>query len=339
MLCIACNAVEVESVSTSVPSFVTATLPATNAPQPTVTALPPSPVPTNSPVQGTTTTQVNVRSQTNTASESLGVIPAFSPIQIIGKESSGNWYKVIFEIEVGWVRAEFVQVDTSVEIQTVWIESDSPTGRSGVVISGINVRNGAGTQFESIGVLTPKDVVVITGKDTNNAWVQIKFVGEVGWVSTEFLQIENINEIPIVGVPPTQNVEITPIVEATTSSPFQIAQSDNDSIQVPLFNLVLEDTTFQITGDVSSPNGDTEDWIQISSIQDKIFIEISCTTNELQLELRQAENVLEQFTNICGKSLLFNVSVNQNYALQIFQANSNEPQYTKYLLKIKGSDY
>ncbi|MBL8092486.1 MAG: SH3 domain-containing protein, partial [Anaerolineales bacterium] len=126
IFCISCGSVDVAPLSTSTPNFVTATLPPTSAPLPTQTLPPPSPIPTNQPIEGRTTTQINVRVETTTASASLGVVPAFSTIQIIGKESSGNWYQVIYENGIGWVRAEFVQVDASAEIQVVGIESGVP---------------------------------------------------------------------------------------------------------------------------------------------------------------------------------------------------------------------
>jgi uncharacterized protein YraI len=329
---------QIESVSTNTPNFITATLPPTFVQLSTQTSIPlsapTSVVPTNQPVEGTTTTEVNVRAETNTASQSLGVIAAFSKIQIIGKESSGNWFKVIYNESVGWVRAEFVQVDSSVEVSVVEIESGSRSGRSGVVISGINVRSGAGISYESIGVLTPKDVVSIIAKDASGAWMQIIFGNDAGWVAAEFLQIENVESIPVV-----EATQSTPVASETQVIASQVAASDGDSIELPLLKTTLEENrALQITGEVSAPQGDNEDWVEFSSAAEKIVIEISCSDNSLQLELWQVGSILEQFATPCNQLFLLNVSVNESYTLRVFQPITNENKYTNYRLNVKVFD-
>jgi uncharacterized protein YraI/uncharacterized protein YuzE len=337
VFCVSCGSVEVAPPPTNTPSFVTATLPATSAPQATQTPLPPTPIPTNAPVQGTTTTQVNVRAETNTASETLGVIPAFAPIQIIGKESTGNWFQIIYENKVGWVRAEFVQVDASVEIQVVGLESGQPVERSGVVTSGINVRSGAGTQFESIGVLTQNDVVLVIGKSESGAWMQIRFIGETGWVASEFLQIENIEDVPVMNV--IEDTPVAPVINETPSVLNKIALQDNDSLQAPLAKIVLtENKIFQITGDVSSPQGDVEDWVEFSSVASDILIELICNGNNLSIEVWKAGNAIESFSSPCSNKTLLNLSPNESYTLRIFQASTTENNYTNYRLSIRAVD-
>lgn len=337
VFCVSCGSVELAPISTSTPSFVTATLPPTFAPLPSQTLLPPSPEPTNIPIQGTTTTQVNVRAETNTASTSLGVIPAFSTIQIIGKESSGNWFQIIYTDSKGWVRAEFVQVDASAEIQIVGIESGNPVGRSAVVKSGINVRSGAGTEYDSIGVLTQNDVVWVTGKSDSGAWMQIHFANETGWVATEFLQIENAEEIPVVGV--VKNTEVAPVIIETPIVLVQVALPDNDSLQAPLVKTdFTENKILQITGDVSAPQGDVEDWIEFSAFTSNIVIETLCSSPNLQVELWYAGNLTETFLMPCESKLFLSVLANESYTLRIFQPLTNENTYTRYVLKMKVAD-
>ena len=334
ILCAGCGSVEIESSTTSTPNFVTATLPATSAPQPTQTLLPPSLMPTNQPIEATTTTQVNVRAETNTASESFGVIAAFSKIQVLGQESSGNWFKIIYLESVGWARAEFVQVDSSVEIPVVEIESGNESVRSAVVISGINVRSGPGTEHDSIGVLTQKDVVVVTGKDSSGAWMQINFAGDTGWVASEFLQIQNIEEIPVIGV--AENTQVAPVINETPIVLAQIALQDNDSLQSPLAKTSFTaNEIFQVTGDVSSPQGDFEDWVEFSAFTADVLIETSCSNNSLQIEVWQAGNSLEHFQSPCNSKTFLNLLPNESYTLRIFQPVTNEASYTSYTLKIK----
>lgn len=339
LFCIGCGSIELSPPATNTPSFVTATLPPTSAPQATPTSPPslPTPISTNLPVQGTTTSQINVRVETNTASESLGVIPAFTSIQILGKESTGNWMKVLYENSVGWVRAEFVQVDISIEVPVVSLEATQTLARNGVVTSGINVRSGAGTQFESIGVLTQNDVVLVIGKSESGAWLQIQFIGKTGWVAAEFLQIEEIEEVPVVDA--IEDTPAAPLIPETPIVANKIAFQDNDMMQAPLAQVLLtKNKILQITGDVSFPQGDLEDWVEFSSTTSNLLIELTCDGNSLNMEVWQANQVTESFSSPCNNKTLLSPSPNESYTLRIFQASTMENQYTSYKLSIKVVD-
>ncbi|MFN3491947.1 MAG: SH3 domain-containing protein, partial [Anaerolineales bacterium] len=243
-------------------------------------------------------------------------------------------YEIIYENGTGWVRAEFVQVDVSAEIQVVGLQSTRPVERSAVVKSGINVRSGAGTQFESIGILTQNDVVPIIGKSENASWIQIEFIGKTGWAASEFLQIENIEEIPVVGV--VENTPASPTINAAPLVLNTIALQDNDSIQSPLVKINLEENKIlQITGDISSPQGDIEDWVEFSAAASKVLIETDCAGTNLQIEIWQAGNAIESFSSPCNNKTFLNLLPNESYTVRIFQTAVNESAYTSYTLKMK----
>ena len=155
--CAGCDVnISSENAFTATPDFVTATLPPTLTPPATqISILPTSTLsiagePTISPIEGTTTTQVNVRAETSTASETLGLIGQFAKVQIIGKDASGSWYQIIYADSGtghGWVRAEYVQVNAPAEIPLVENVAGNGSGVSGLVIQKINVRNGPGTDL------------------------------------------------------------------------------------------------------------------------------------------------------------------------------------------------
>ena len=219
LLCTGCGS-EI-TVGTATPDFFTATLPPTVTQQ--ATQSPTLPVQqANSteepiqPVEGMTTTQVNVRAEPSAASTSLGVIGIFIKVQVIGRDASGSWYQVLYaesETGKGWVRAEYVQVNAGDEIRLV--ETASGSGRiSGMVIQKVNVRSGPGTEYELLGTLNPNDLVFIIGRDAGNKWIQIEFAGAPdgkGWVTAEFLQVADIESVPQIGAveeTPTPMVEI-----------------------------------------------------------------------------------------------------------------------------------
>lgn len=340
LLCAGCN-VTSATPAPSLPEFVTATLPVTAVLTATQTPLPPSPAPTISPIAGTTTSELNVRADTSTASESLGAIPAFSPVQIIGKDVSGFWLRIIFNDGAGWVRADFVQVtDASAEIPVWNDETGVGSAGRGVVLRGVNVRNGPGRDFETLGLLNQNDVVSILEKDASGAWMKIVYPiapEGTGWVAAEFLQIENAEAIPTLAATivttATQAVE-TPV----TSGSAQTTVLDGDSADTPLVNFMLSPASTrsaQFQGEVSTLAGDSEDWIAFSAQSDDVVIQVSCETGSIKVELFPAGGTSSMFEMICGHTRMIRITADQAYVLKISTAADEEAVPTKYKIKIK----
>ena len=352
LVCTGCSGkIKGHSGFTATPDFFTATLPPTLTPQPTQvpqTLSESTPVPsavkdTNlPPVEGMTTTQINVRAATSTASQSLGMIGQFVKVQVIGKDSSGSWYQVMYAESgagKGWVRAEYVQVNAPAEIQLVETTSGSGAGVSGLVIQKINVRKGPGIEYELLGVLNSNDVVFITGKDTSGAWIQIEFAGAPdgkGWVTAEFLQVGNIEGVPLIGV--AANETPTPTVAAPESIEM-LAVQDGDSMQAPLAAAVFAPTgsrTLQVNGDVSAPDGDVEDWIQFSTYGEVVAIQAACSSNTLRVELWNNGKPADDFLLSCGGKSFMPVAANSSYFLRLSEASVNDAGYTNYILSVES---
>ena len=343
IICTGCDAT-LATQTVSLPEFVTATLPPTAIPVVTQTPLPPTIAPTIAPIAGTTTTEVNVRADTSTASETLGTISAFSTIQITGKDASGNWIQILFNDGTGWVRADYVQVnDASAEIPVVGAETGNGVGTRGVVLRGVYVRSGPGQDFDSFGLLNQNDVVAILGKDSSGAWMNIQYPAApdgTGWVAAEFLQIENnVDAIPL--VEEEVQVKETDLPETPQAIlPSKIAWLDNDTADAPLatFNLsAATSRSVQFQGEVSAPNGDGEDWLSFSSQSDGVVIQVLCESGAIQVELMQLDvrNLLD--VN-CGSAQQIQVTPNQEYQLRITPVLSNEQVFIKYEIRIKTED-
>lgn len=335
------NAVS-DPISTATPEFVTATLPPTAIPQPTSTPVPPSPAPTVPPIEGTSTTQVNVREETSTTSENLGVIPQFTAVQIIGQDATGTWYRIIYAESTsgsGWVRSEYVQVNASAEIPVILPSTGSGSGVSGLVIQRINIRSGAGANFESLGFLEQNDVVLVTGRDASGLWLQIEFSDSpdgIGWASAEFLQVEDIESLPVIGdTVETGNTEIE-----TPQSVNIPAAADGDSKQEPLAKVVFVPggiRTLQLESDLSAPEGDFEDWIEFSSSGMGVVIQLSCSSGVLQVELQETGSVLETFIISCGSSQFLSTISDKSYLLRLTLPPADGFQVLHYRLKIKAN--
>jgi hypothetical protein len=96
---------------------ITATLPPTQTPLPSPTVAVAPPTEPVAPVEGQTTSQLNVRNAPSAESEQVGTIEIFAKVQIVGKDPSNKWWMILFpesSTGKGWITTEFVQVpDTS----------------------------------------------------------------------------------------------------------------------------------------------------------------------------------------------------------------------------------
>lgn len=355
ILCTSCIDISSQGVLTATPDFVTATLlPALIQPPTQVSILPTSALsvtanPTILPIEGITTTQVNVRAEPSTVGDSLGIVPAFSKVQVIGKDEYGKWYQIIYTESpngIGWVAVAYVQMDAAAQIPVVAIESGSGYEISGLVIQGINVRSGPGTTYDSLGTLIPNDVVSVTGKDPSGTWIQIEFANSadgIGWASSEFLQVNDSDSLPVIGDVISTTAEIgTPADIPLITLPAQAsARQDGDSISAPFAVVNFSSTgarALQVQGDVSAPDGDTEDWLQFNSFSNTILLEVKCSNNELSVELWNNSESISEPVFACGEKRVIKIEPAQPYFLHIRANASYNLQYIQYSLKVSVVD-
>ncbi len=328
--------------------LITATLPPTYTPFPTETPPPPTAAPTIVPVEGITTTQVYVRAAPSTQGPSLGLLPASSKVQVIGKAPGNQWYQILYEggkDGKGWVAAQFVLLPAGAEIPLIGAESGSGSGVSGVVLQKLNVRSGPGTSFNSLGMLNPQDVVTLTGKNASGTWLQIEYPAGPngkGWVTAAYIQIKGNGELPIVG----ETGEIvgtgTPTSIPPTSTATRIAAPlDHDSKTAPLARVTFTANgtrSFLFTGDVSAPQGDGEDWIEFTPDTANVTVEIVCLSGTLSAEIWQGDTpVLEASEPACDLTKTLTVLAGQPYLVHVWvKATAGELQYARYTLHVSS---
>lgn len=334
------------SVATDAPPVITATLPPTGTPRPTETPLPLPSQPTVAPVEGTASTQINVRAEPSTASEVLGVIAANAKVEIVGMDPGGNWWQILYPTDnegKGWVTAQYVETASQPEVPVIGGDESNPiAGNRAVAIQQLNIRSGPATNFNSLGILNTNDVVRLTGRNSNGSWLQIEFAegsNGKGWVNAAFIQAEGVDGLPIVSdvgeVIGTGTPMDTPLPPTPRVVP---ASMDNDSADNPIKTVILEDAgtqTVLYNGDVSSPDGDTEDWVAVTPNNDVIFIGIQCSGSaSIQIEIARAT------TNIlCNEDIkAIPVDENTGFLLHIIAvSSSSQLQYVNYTLTIKAS--
>ena len=332
------------NTATAAPLIVSVTLPATSTLRPSDTPLPPPPQPTIVPVEGTTSTQLNVRAEPSTVSDVLGVIRANTKVQIVGKDPDENWWQIIYEMGVdgkGWVTAQYVETAGRPQVPVLGgggLNSGSAT--TAVVIQQLNIRSGPGTSFNSLGTLNTNDIVNLTGKNSNGTWFQIEFPtgpDGKGWVSSGFVNADNAANLPIASdagdVIGTGTPADTPLPPTPTIAP---AAMDFDSADAPVKTVIFNRTgtnAFIYNGDVSTPNGDTEDWIAFTPYDNLVFIDIQCNgSNTIRVELNNIDTGL-----LCAQTpMAITVSANSASLLHILAVPStNQLTYTQYTITIK----
>jgi len=321
--------------STPTMGLVTATLPSTFIPRPSETPLPPSPTSTPTPIEGTTTTQVNVRAEPSTSGAALGTLTPSTKIQILAKDSSGNWFQILYAQGAdgtGWIAAQYVQVAAGAEIPVLGDAAGLGPAPNGVILQQVNVRSGPGTSFNSLDVLNPNDAVTLTGRDANGAWLQIEFAAGPdgkGWITAAYVKSNESANLPIVGSTGEVVGTGTPTGIPPTATPTLIpAPEDGDSESSPAVQMIFSPAgsrSLNYNSEVSAPQGDAEDWVQFTTYTTQIQIELDCTGNgAVKVELRQNGAPLSTWGGLnCGETSIVNVSAGATYVLGIRAANSS----------------
>jgi N-acetylmuramoyl-L-alanine amidase len=342
---------KVSEIEAATPTFriITATLlpTSTRSAARSETPFPPPPLPALTPVEGITSTQLNVRAEPSTASEVLGIIAANSKIQIVGKDPGENWWQILYPEAgqgKGWVTAQYVSTAVKPEVPVIGGGGTNPENSNVAVIQQqLNVRSGPGTSFNSLGTLNPQDVVALTGKDSNGTWLQIEFSAGPegkGWINAAFARAQGVDNLPVVSDAGTVIGTVTPENTSLPPTPTIVpAPIDNDSAQAPAVEVTFTATgtrSFQFSSDVSSPTGDTDDWVQFTPFSSRVILELTCTGNgSMVIELLKDHQLVQNWgTLTCGKSTAIVTQVATAYVLHFQAAATTELSSVRFTVKV-----
>ncbi len=338
--------------------IITATLPVTFTPRATATPLPATAQPTVEPVSGKVTAQINVRENPSTSSESMGMLGINSEVEIIGKSANEDWYKIRFispsgESGEGWGAAEYILTEGEPDVPVVSGSNPSTGDEStnGQTTQQINVRIGPGTDFAVLGLLNNGEGVALTGKNLGGAWLQIEFVSgndDKGWVFASYVESDIVDDLPLIGENGEEIAESTQTVMAATAAPtFFPAPDDGDSAEEPSISVEFSATNsraFDYSSDLSSPEGDAEDWIAFhpNSPEDRVnlLIDLSCEGNgNLYVELWQGGIKLDKWGELnCGDSdYALSMFRDETYQFRLFAKHSRELTYISYNLQVRAA--
>ena len=209
----------------------TETAAATPTPTPAIAATDPAPTevaPPTSDAKVTVLGEMNIRSGPSTDFEVIGDAVAGEEFAITGKNEDGNWWRIDFRGETGWIYAPFVIAAEAEEVPVVGVamaetpvpeeettETSAQTGNPTVTVGGdMNVRSGPGEEYDRIGGAFAGEAFAITGKNADGDWWQIDFDGQDGWIYAPFVTATDADNVPVVG----SSMEETPAPAAGTET-------------------------------------------------------------------------------------------------------------------------
>lgn len=156
---------------------------------------------------------LNVRSGPGEEYDRIGGALDGEEFVITGKNEDGEWWRIDFDDQTGWIYAPFTTVTNAENVPIVgdsMADSPAPTdetetaapeaeGPVATIADDMNVREGPGTDSSRIGGAFEGEAFSITGRSADGEWWQIDFNGEAGWVYAPFVTASNAGNVPTVG--------------------------------------------------------------------------------------------------------------------------------------------
>ena len=147
-------------------------------------------VPANAPAPGTptlsATVNLNVRPQPNTGNEPIGRISPGTDYAIVGEQD--GWYAINYNGQTGWVSMQYVNTSNATA-SSVGVPASATSGRVAVMATNLNVRATGSIDGAKIATAPAGSAYLILSEA--DGWYQINFGGQPGWVSGNYITIEN----------------------------------------------------------------------------------------------------------------------------------------------------
>ena len=122
---------------------------------------------------------LRLRKEASTTSETLTYAPRNDCVTVISKE--GDWYKVNYNLQVGYMSADYLKVLT---------RENAELGYGTVTGSNVNLRSGAGTSYSRVAQASKGDKAYILG--LNNGWYKVIFGTKICYIRSDFLELTEI---------------------------------------------------------------------------------------------------------------------------------------------------
>lgn len=143
---------------------------------------------------------MNVRNGPGTNYAVIGPATYGQEYDITGQSEDGEWWRIEYIGQTGWIFAPFVEAAGAENVATVGSVEFPAQGGAVVTVNGeMNVRQGPGTTYEIVGAATLGQEFPVTGKNADGDWWQIDFNGQAGWLFAPFVTAANTENVPVAG--------------------------------------------------------------------------------------------------------------------------------------------
>ncbi len=162
---------------------------------------------------------VNVRLYPAIGAEVIGFVNAGWRAPATGRSPDNQWIRIDFNGEEGWIGFPVINLFGDINSLPVADPRTIPYGgfespRSGTTaasspvsgklqFSGIRVRGGPSRAYPILANAPRYTIFPLLGRTPNNAWLQVNFEGTLGWIATQYVEIQNnasILELPVNGI-------------------------------------------------------------------------------------------------------------------------------------------
>lgn len=122
---------------------------------------------------------LRLRSGASSSTSTLDYASRNEVVVILGK--TGSWYKVIYDLQVGYMHSDYLKVLT---------RENAELGYGNVNGNGVNVRSGPGTSYSKIAVANLGDRPYIIG--INETWFKVIIGSQIGYIRSDFVDLTEI---------------------------------------------------------------------------------------------------------------------------------------------------
>lgn len=127
---------------------------------------------------GTTTGDgVRLRAEANTTSSILTTVAEGQKLAVIG--GSAGWYEVEYDGQAGYMSADYLVMVNNYEGELGYCAVNTEGDN-------LNIRGGAGTQFDIVGSIPNGTVVPVEG--VSDGWLKVTYKGATGYISTDYVK-------------------------------------------------------------------------------------------------------------------------------------------------------
>lgn len=122
---------------------------------------------------------LRLRSEASTSSKTIDYAHKDEVVVLLQKV--GSWYKVNFDLQVGYMHADHLKAAT---------RENAELGYGRINGSGVNVRSGPGTSYSSIAKANIGDKAYIIG--INDQWFKVIYGNSIGYIRSDYVELTEI---------------------------------------------------------------------------------------------------------------------------------------------------